>query len=88
MAGSHSGAVAWQEVNVSHRDDVASGTPPPKARQMVLSHAATKAPGARENKKLIARYDVSVALLPRRLDWEDRCGATEGPGPGSFVVPE
>ncbi|CAE7321841.1 GIP, partial [Symbiodinium sp. CCMP2456] len=52
-----------QEVNVSQRDDVASGTPPLKARRMVLSHAATKAPGARVNKKLIARYDVSVAFF-------------------------
>ena len=42
------------EVNVSHRDDVASGTPPLKAHRMVLSHASTKAPGARENKKLVA----------------------------------
>ncbi|CAE7232267.1 RE1, partial [Symbiodinium sp. CCMP2456] len=52
-----------QEVNVSQRDDVASGTPPLKARRMNLSHAATKAPGARANKKLIARYDVSVAFF-------------------------
>ena len=51
------------EVNVSHRDDVASGTPPLKAHRMVLSHAATKAPGAREKKKLVARYDVSVAFF-------------------------
>ena len=52
-----------QEVNVSHRDDVASGTPPLKAHRMVLSHAATKAPGTRENKKIVARYDVSVAFF-------------------------
>ena len=52
-----------QEVNVSQRDDVASGTPPLKAHRMVISHAATKAPGARENKKLVARYDVSVAFF-------------------------
>ncbi|CAE7318183.1 GIP, partial [Symbiodinium sp. CCMP2456] len=52
-----------EEVNVSQRDDVASGTPPLKAHRMVLSHAATKAPGARANKKLIARYDVSVAFF-------------------------
>ena len=52
-----------QEVNTHQRDDVASGTPPLKAHRMVISHAATKRPGERDNKKLIGRYDVSVAFF-------------------------
>ena len=52
-----------QEVNTHQRDDVASGTPPLKAHRMVISHAATKRSGERENKKLIGRYDASVAFL-------------------------
>ena len=55
-----------QEVNTHQphqRDDVASGTPPLKAHRMVISHAATKRSGERENKKLLGRYDVSVAFF-------------------------
>ena len=46
-----------QEVNTH------PGTPPLKAHRMVISHAATRRSGERENKKLIGRYDVSVGFF-------------------------
>ena len=51
-----------QEINNYARDDVSSGTPPLKAHRMVLAHAATRRPEEGENRKLIGRYDVSVAF--------------------------
>ena len=52
-----------QEINNYARDDVSSGTPPLKAHRMVLAHAATRRPEEGENRKLIGRYDVSVAFF-------------------------
>ena len=52
-----------QEINNYQREDVSSGTPPLKAHRMLLAHAATRRQGERENKKLIGRYDVSVAFF-------------------------
>ena len=51
-----------QEINTHQRDDVYSGTPPLKCHRMVLSAAATKRPG-QSGRKLVARYDISVAFF-------------------------
>ena len=52
-----------QEVNTHDRDDVFSGTPPLKAHRMVVSSAATSRKGRSSRRKLLARYDVSVAFF-------------------------
>ena len=52
-----------QEINNYQREDVSSGMPPLKAHRMVLAHSANRGRGERENKKLIGRYDVSVAFF-------------------------
>ena len=52
-----------QEINNYQREDVSSGTPPLKAHRMVLAHAATRRPGEAENRRLVGRYDVSVAFF-------------------------
>ena len=52
-----------QEMNTHNRDDVFSGTPPLKAHRMVVSAAATAKKGRSSRRKLIARYDVSVAFF-------------------------
>ena len=52
-----------QEVATTHRDDVFSGTPPLKAHRMVVSAAATSKKGRTSRRRLIARYDVSVAFF-------------------------
>ena len=52
-----------QEVNTHQRDDVFSGTPPLKAHRMVVSAAATSKKGRTARRRLIARYDVSVAFF-------------------------
>ena len=51
-----------QEINTHQRDDVYSGTPPLKCHRMVISSAATRRPG-QTGKKLVARYDISVAFF-------------------------
>ncbi|CAE7038143.1 unnamed protein product, partial [Symbiodinium sp. CCMP2592] len=52
-----------QEINDHERDDVFSGTPPLRTHRMVLSAAATAKAGRTNRRKLIARYDVSVAFF-------------------------
>ncbi|CAE7337188.1 unnamed protein product [Symbiodinium sp. CCMP2592] len=52
-----------QEINDHERDDVFSGTPPLRTHRMVLSAAATAKTGRTNRRKLIARYDVSVAFF-------------------------
>ena len=52
-----------QEINDHERDDVFSGTPPLRVHRMILSAAATAKKGRTSRRKLIARYDVSVAFF-------------------------
>ncbi|CAE7467666.1 RE2, partial [Symbiodinium natans] len=52
-----------QEVNTYKREDVSMGTPPIRVHRAVISHAATARPGESKSKKLIGRYDVSVAFF-------------------------
>ena len=52
-----------QEVNTYKREDVSMGTPPVRVHRAVVSHAATARPGQKESRKLVARYDVSVAFF-------------------------
>ncbi|CAE7690744.1 unnamed protein product, partial [Symbiodinium necroappetens] len=52
-----------QEVNTYKREDVSMGTPPLRVHRTVISHAATAKPGQSVSKKLVARYDVSVAFF-------------------------
>ncbi|CAE7244466.1 unnamed protein product [Symbiodinium sp. CCMP2592] len=51
------------EVNTYKREDVSMGTPPLRVHRAVMSHAATAKPGQKVSKKLVARYDVSVAFF-------------------------
>ena len=52
-----------QEVNTYKREDVPMGTPALRVLRAVISHAATAKPGQSVSKKLVARYDVSVAFF-------------------------
>ena len=52
-----------QEVNTYKREDVSMGAPPVRVHRAVVSHAATARPGQKESRKLVARYDVSVAFF-------------------------
>ena len=52
-----------QEVNTYKREDVSMGTPPMRVRRAIISHAATAKPGEKRSRKLVARYDVSVAFF-------------------------
>ena len=52
-----------QEINDHERDDVFSGTPPLRVHRMIFSAAATAKKGRTSRRKLIARYDVSVAFF-------------------------
>ena len=51
-----------QEVNTYKREDVSMGTPLMRVRRAIISHATAK-PGEKQSRKLVARYDVSVAFF-------------------------
>ena len=51
-----------QEINYEKREDVSMCTPPLKTHRIIVSLAASKGP-----RRLIARYDVSVAFLHQPL---------------------
>ena len=52
-----------QEINVGPRDDKFAGTPPPWVHRSVVSKAATAAKADKSKKRLVARYDISVAFF-------------------------
>ena len=52
-----------QEHNIYKREDVSQATPPLKINRMVVSFAATGPAGGGPNKKLIGRWDISVAFF-------------------------
>lgn len=51
-----------QEINVGPKDDTFAGTPPLWVRSLV-SKAATAAKADKGKKRLVARYDISVAFF-------------------------
>ena len=61
--GKPGGRLVAQEVNTYKREDVSMGTPPMRVRRAIVSHAATARPGQKRSRKLVARYDVSVAFF-------------------------
>ena len=67
-----------QEVNTYKREDVSMGTPPLRVHRAVISHAATAKPGQSVSKKLVARYDVSVAFFHAENSERCRPPASEG----------
>ena len=56
-----------QEINVGPRDDTFAGTPPLWVHRSVVSKAATATKADKGKKRLVARYDISVAFLPTAL---------------------
>ena len=51
------------EINNGPRDDVSSGTPPLVGHRTIVSLAATKRKGQKFGRRLLGRYDVSVAFF-------------------------
>ena len=51
-----------QELNLGPRDDTFGGTPPLWVHRLIVSSAATKRKSDRGQKRIISRYDVSVAF--------------------------
>ena len=52
-----------QEINVGPRDDTFAGTPPLWVHRSVVSKAATATKADKGRKRLVARYDISVAFF-------------------------
>ena len=65
-----------QEVNTYKREDVSMGTPPMRVHRAIVSHAATAKPGQKQSRKLVARYDVSVAFF--HADNSEKIGDPSG----------
>ena len=52
-----------QELNLGPRDDTFGGTPPLWVHRLIVSSAATKRKSDHGQKRIISRYDVSVAFF-------------------------
>ena len=72
-----------QEVNTYKSEDVSMGTPPMRLRRAIISHAATAKPGQKQSRKLVARYDVSVAFF--HADNSEKIAVIDGRGEGSHL---
>ena len=65
------------------REDVSMGTPPLRVHRAVISHAATAKPGQSVSKKLVARYDVSVAFF--HAENSERIGVVPPASEGTLI---
>ena len=52
-----------QEVNIYKREDASIGLPPMRIHRAIVSHAAIAKPIQKRNRKLVARYNISVAFF-------------------------
>ena len=55
--------IVAQELNLGPRDDTFAGTPPLWVHRLVVSSAATRRKGDHGNRRIVGRYDVSVAFF-------------------------